>query len=44
MAQELEKYLKAAKRLERIESGHFMKPATTFFRDKKKYTRKQKHK
>ena len=27
-----------------ISSGHFMKPKTQWFKDKSKYTRKQKHK
>ena len=31
-------------RKNKIASGHFMKPATVFFKDKTKYNRKPKHK
>lgn len=38
------KIYKNANRKLAIASGHFMKPATQWFKDKSKYSRKKKHK
>lgn len=35
---------KAIARKNQVKSGHFMKPKTQWFKDKSKYTRKDKHK
>lgn len=35
--------IRSIMRQSQIESGHFMKPKTVFFKDKSKYSRKIKH-